>query len=65
MYLSRKFQLDEFSYRQRGIYFEINYSDLLSLKDAEKRRQVISNAKVRNSDSTDTSIKLDILFSVN
>uniref|UniRef100_A0A1J3CKF4 Ribonuclease P protein subunit p30 n=1 Tax=Noccaea caerulescens TaxID=107243 RepID=A0A1J3CKF4_NOCCA len=31
---------------KRGIYFEINYSDLLSLKDAEKRRQVISNAKL-------------------
>ncbi|CAA7032130.1 unnamed protein product [Microthlaspi erraticum] len=31
---------------KRGIYFEIKYSDLLSLKDTEKRRQVISNAKL-------------------
>ncbi|KAF8061226.1 hypothetical protein N665_1210s0009 [Sinapis alba] len=29
---------------KRGIYFEIKYSDLL--KDADKRRQVISNAKL-------------------
>ncbi|XP_013681079.2 protein GAMETOPHYTE DEFECTIVE 1-like isoform X2 [Brassica napus] len=29
---------------KRGVYFEIKYSDLL--KDAEKRRQVISNAKL-------------------
>lgn len=39
-------QLDEISYGQRGIYFEIKYSDLLM--DAQMRRQVISNAKVRN-----------------
>lgn len=39
-------QPDEFSNGQRGIYFEIKYSDLLM--DAQTRRQVISNAKVRN-----------------
>lgn len=33
------------SYVQRGIYFEIKYSDFLS--DAQKGMRVISNAKVR------------------
>jgi ribonuclease P/MRP protein subunit RPP1 len=30
---------------QRGVYFEITYSDLIT--DVQARRQMISNAKVR------------------